>query len=964
MISPKNSQKGIISLFVFFVLVCAGSFNLFGKHLDNQPLSITITSNPTPFASQISLIKSGIPRDNSGTPDGCDLIEYTFTVENQSTAGEVLTNVVVTDAMLGGVIGAPDAGDDNFNGELEPNEIWVYVRTYIIQQADLMAGEVVNQANVTANVQGQPGITVQDLSDDDSPLEDEETIVLLDHCQSISLLKSGLVIDFNGDGCRDSIRYTFEVTNDGLVDLNTIVLEDIPLFGGTIDGPLEGTDIGDDGILSIGETWTYEAIYDLTQTDIDLGMVTNQATVTGQVVNGDNEVIDLSDFIDPLQDRETIIRIPNDACADAPNIGLIKQGVVIDVDEDGCDESILYTFTVTNTGDMALHEVVVEDNELLGLLDIPGPTEDSDVGNDLILSVGETWTYQALYAITQADIDMGVVINQASVDALTAETNVLVEDDSHDTDLFADGLTRTPVPNDACTDGSPSLGLVKTGELMDVNGDECVESILYRFELTNTGDIALDEINLEDELLGGEVPGPTEGSDVGEDGVLSLGETWTYEALYAITQFDIDQGVVVNQATAFGQTVNSDIDVFDLSHFEDLFLNAPTRTIVPDDACTDGGADMGLTKDGELVDMNGDGCLDGILYTFELVNNGAADISGIQLEDDLLNGEVAGPLNDTDVNNDGILSVGETWTYKALYPLIQNDLDDGEVSNQAFVSGVVDQTDIPVSDFSHNSDINNDGFTITVVPAGSCVGEWPTITLIKIGVLSDLDNNGCPESIVYTFSVSNMSGFDMHELELSDVDLLGGTITGPLSGTDENNDGILSVGETWTYQATYGLTQNDIDSGFVTNSATVSGELFNLEIPVMDISDPTSPNEDNPTQTSVSNDACADEGNNSNFEIFNGITPNNDGINDYFQIVGIENYPNNNVKIFNRWGVLVYESDGYGQGSNLFHGISDGRATLQKERELPSGTYFFILTFTGENPGSNKYSGYLYINRD
>src|SRR5690606_39938553 len=67
--------------------------------------------------------------------------------------------------------------------------------------------------------------------------------------------------------------------------------------------------------------------------------------------------------------------------------------------------------------------------------------------------------------------------------------------------------------------------------------------------------------------------------------------------------------------------------------------------------------------------------------------------------------------------------------------------------------------------------------------------------------------------------------------------------------------------------------------------------------------------------------------------------------------------------VFRSWGVLVYESEQYGQGNNLFYGISEGRATFQKDKELPSGTYFYILTFTGPNPGKDSYSGYLYINR-
>lgn len=52
---------------------------------------------------------------------------------------------------------------------------------------------------------------------------------------------------------------------------------------------------------------------------------------------------------------------------------------------------------------------------------------------------------------------------------------------------------------------------------MDINGDGCIESILYTFTLTNTGSVDINEITLEDELLGGEVPGPVDGTDTKND---------------------------------------------------------------------------------------------------------------------------------------------------------------------------------------------------------------------------------------------------------------------------------------------------------------------------------------------------------------------------------------------------------------------------------------------------------------
>ena len=101
------------------------------------------------------------------------------------------------------------------------------------------------------------------------------------------------------------------------------------------------------------------------------------------------------------------------------------------------------------------------------------------------------------------------------------------------------------------------------------------------------------------------------------------------------------------------------------------------------------------------------------------------------------------------------------------------------------------------------------------------------------------------------------------------------------------------------------------------------------------------------------------------FEVFNLVTSNNDGFNDYFKIAGIENFPENQVYIYNRWGVLVYEMENYGNtenSENVFKGFSDGRITINKGEKLPVGTYFYIINFSGSNPGRRSYSGYLYLN--
>jgi len=82
----------------------------------------------------------------------------------------------------------------------------------------------------------------------------------------------------------------------------------------------------------------------------------------------------------------------------------------------------------------------------------------------------------------------------------------------------------------------------------------------------------------------------------------------------------------------------------------------------------------------------------------------------------------------------------------------------------------------------------------------------------------------------------------------------------------------------------------------------------------------------------------------------------------FFRIINIESYENNTVRIYNRWGILVFETSGYDNGTNVFRGISNGRATIQENEGLPAGVYFYIIEY--ENNGIIQVKdGYLYVTR-
>jgi gliding motility-associated-like protein len=82
---------------------------------------------------------------------------------------------------------------------------------------------------------------------------------------------------------------------------------------------------------------------------------------------------------------------------------------------------------------------------------------------------------------------------------------------------------------------------------------------------------------------------------------------------------------------------------------------------------------------------------------------------------------------------------------------------------------------------------------------------------------------------------------------------------------------------------------------------------------------------------------------------YSAFTPNNDGDNDFFYIGNLNKYPENNLKIYNRYGKLIYNISNY---DNSWDGNYLGNA-------VPTGTYFYIF-----NDGKDKlYKGSVTILR-
>ena len=92
-----------------------------------------------------------------------------------------------------------------------------------------------------------------------------------------------------------------------------------------------------------------------------------------------------------------------------------------------------------------------------------------------------------------------------------------------------------------------------------------------------------------------------------------------------------------------------------------------------------------------------------------------------------------------------------------------------------------------------------------------------------------------------------------------------------------------------------------------------------------------------------------------------GISPNSDGINDFWEINGIENSPQNTVYIYNRWGDLVFSVSNYNNSTHVFRGEANKLNKLGAST-LPNGTYFFDIKISGTH-NLKKLKGFLVIKR-
>jgi gliding motility-associated-like protein/uncharacterized repeat protein (TIGR01451 family) len=670
-----------------------------------------------PELPSIALDKTGVLSADGNT------ITYTFNITN--TGNVTLHGISLVDAKItGGYTPAlPLTIPAGTNTSV--------TATYLVSLADKDGGVVNNTATVT-------GISPRGTSKDATDSE----VVTVPELPSIALDKTGVL---SSDG--NTIIYTFEIRNTGNVTLKNILLNDPKIT--TAYSPLVPS------TMAAGTVFTVTGTYNIKQTEKDEGIVDNSATVTG---------------ISPLGTSKNATDLERVNVPESPAIKLVKKGVL---SPDG--NTITYTFTITNTGDVTLNKLTLTDNKL------PAFTIDATDA----LAPGDSEVLTATYAVQQADKDAGIFVNEAVAKG-TSPRNLTVQDKSG-TAQENDLPTETLIPE------SPKVTLVKKGIL---SADH--NTVTYTFEVTNTGDVTLNKLTLEDGMLSAIIIDPTF--------KLAPGTTKIFSKTYTLKQAEKDAGKIENIAIVRGTSPAGRVveDKSGTNQENDL----PTVTILPESPA------IKLVKKGILsVDKNT------VLYTFEITNTGDVTLKNLVLTDVKLPGALTIPAIET-------LAPGITKTVTATYTINQIEKDAQRVINTAEVKAM-SPANAPVTDISGTQQSNDDN-TIVMVP------ESPAINLVKKGLIS-ADRT----KITYTFNITNTGNVTLKGINLTDLKLPGVFTIDPTETLAPGAEKILT--------AVYTIRQDEINAGKVTNTATVTG----LSPANIKVSDDSGTEQDNDKDTEV-----------------------------------------------------------------------------------------------------------------
>lgn len=693
-LAPGASTTGTATLTLTQALLDIGSQTNIATATGTPPSGPNVTSTATKTVTfntnpSIEIVKNYEWTTGDGSHVG-DVVTYTYTVTN--TGNVTLNPVSATDDKLGTIT--------LLDTNLAPGESTTGTATLTLTQTLLDEGSQTNTATATGKPPTGPDVTSTTT----------KTVTFLT-TPSIEIVKNYAWTTGDGSHVGDVVTYTYTVTNTGNVTLNPVSVLDDKLGAITLL----------DTNLAPGESTTGTATLTLTQALLDDGIQTNVATATGTPPTGPNVTNSAT---------KTVTFITT------PSINIQKTFAWTKGDGTQVGDEVTYTYTVKNTGNVTLDPVSVSDDKL-GSITL-GVTS---------LAPGATTTGTATLILTQELLDEGSQTNIATATG-TPPTGPNVTDTATQTVTFG---------------GGASINIQKTYAWTTGNGSALGDVVTYTYTVKNTGSVTLDPVEVTDDVLGDITLGATS---------LASGATTTGTTTLTITQELLDTGFQTNTATATG-TPPSGPDVTDTDSQTVTFLTTPA---------------IKLIKTFEWTAGNGSEIGDVVTYTYTVTNTGNVTLDPVSVADDKL-GTIT-LLATT-------LAPGASTTGTATLTLTQTLLDAGFETNTATATGTPP---------TGNNVTSTSTRTVTFLTT-------PSIKVVKTFEWTTGNGSAVGDVVTYTYTVTNTGNVTLDPVSVSDDKL--GSIT--LSNTT------LAPGEQTTGTATLTLTQDLLNQGSQTNTATATG---------------------------------------------------------------------------------------------------------------------------------------------
>jgi hypothetical protein len=559
---------------------------------------------------------------------------------------------------------------------------------------------------------------------------------------------AGTPTDVNGDGITnagDTIGYTFTVTNSGDVPLTDVGVTDAKI--GAVTCPTTTLAPAE------SETCTADALYTVTPDDVAAHAVNNTATAHGTPPSG---VVTTS----PPSTTSTPAADP------APALTVVKSATPSGDSAFQPGQTITYDFVVTNTGNVTMSDIAIDDADFTGTGPLPTPTCSQST-----LAPGDQTLCTTSYILTNNDIDRGTVVNLA----------------------IATGTppgSTTPIPSPPSTVTVPALeapSITVTKSAAPTTVDAAGQSVTYSFLVTNTGNVTLSAIGVQEATFTGS---GTLGAVVCPQATLLAGQFETCSVDYTVTQADMDAGgTVSNSATASGV--------------------APTRGLVTSEPST---ATVNVTRTPALTlaktaDVTAATAGQTVTYSFLVTNTGNVTITDPVIDEGAFSG--SGALSAIECPTGPIsLAPGDDVTCTADYTATQDDVESGALTNTATATGTPpDGTAPPVSPPSTS--------VVTTSPA-------PALTIVKTADTTKITRAG--QVVTYSFAVTNTGNVTITDPVVHEGAFTGHGTLSAIACPDSAST--LSPAESVTCTATYTVVDADLVRGSrLSNSATVSGTL-------------------------------------------------------------------------------------------------------------------------------------------